>query len=192
MDFGPDVRFGTPALRGLRHGYLRESLVAYRSGRRAHAEMGAIASMLDDEAIDFMARTFSAYPPAPLRSPDALAALAREDARFRRGQAIAQQGLPLRGVPACMSCHGALGEGNAALGPRLAGQNGLYVERQILAYAQKTRQTPRAVMMQPAVTGLSDDEVEAVAHYYEHLVRPAGMAAAPEVGRTGEGSAPRP
>ncbi len=170
-DFGPDVHFGTPALRGMQPQYLKHALVDYKTGSRTHKEMSVIASMLDEETIDFMARTFAAYPAPRLKTADERAKLAEQDARFRTGQAIAQQGVPEKGVPACRTCHGALGEGNAVLGPRLAGQNSIYIQQQFTAYATKTRQTALAAIMQPVVAGLSDGEIEAVAYYYQQLIQ---------------------
>ena len=169
IDFGPDVHFGTPALRGMQHNYLKQSLIDYKTGRRMHKEMGVISSMLDEETIDFMARTFAAYPAPRLKTTDELVSLSEKDPRFRKGQTIAQQGVPKKGVPACTTCHGALGEGDAALGPRLAGQNSIYIQQQFTAYANKIRRTAQAAMMQPVVTGLSGDEIEAVAYYYQQL-----------------------
>ena len=130
-----------------------------------------IASMLDEQTIGFMARTFATYPAPPLKSADELARLADKDPRFRKGQAIAQEGVPEKDVPACMSCHGDLGQGNADLGPRLAGQNSLYIRQQFTAYADKTRQTDQAEIMRPVVAELSSDEIEAIAHYYQQLVQ---------------------
>ncbi len=171
IDFGPDVQFGTPALRGMEHSYLKESLVAYKTGIRPHEEMGVIASMLDEETIEFMARTFAAYPAPPVKTADELARLTENDLRFRQGQDIARQGVPDKGVPACMTCHGALGEGDAELGPRLAGQNSRYIQQQFTAYASKTRLTAQAEVMQSVVAELSADEIEAIAYYYQQLIQ---------------------
>ena len=173
IDFGPDVQFGTPALRGMTQDYLKESLVAYKTGRRRHEEMDVIVSMLDEETVDFMARSFAAYPAAPMKTAEELARLAEEDPRFRKGQVLARHGLPEKGVPACATCHGDLGEGKAELGPRLAGQNGLYIRQQFTAYADGTRQTAQAEIMQPVAAELSDDEIEAIAHYYGQLIQVA-------------------
>ena len=173
IDFGPEVHFGTPALRGMREGYLRDSLVAYRDGTRQHKEMSAVAAMLDDETIDFMARAFSAYDVPPIRTADELAALAKKDSTFAKGQAIAQQGIAQSGVPACMACHGPLGEGSD-IGPRLTGQNVLYMKSQFTAFANGTRQTVQSAIMQPVVAGLTDDDIDAVAHYYESAQEPSG------------------
>ncbi len=170
VDFGPDVQFGTPALRGMRHDYLKQSLIDYKTGSRPHEEMGVIASMLNEETIDFMARTFAAYPAPRLKSADELAKLAEKDLRFRKGQAIAQEGVPEKEVPACTACHGDSGEGNADLGPRLAGQNSIYIQQQFAVYADKTRKTEQAEIMQPVAAGLSSDEIEAIGYYYQQLI----------------------
>jgi cytochrome c553 len=168
IDFGPEVHFGTPALRGMRESYLRESLVAYRDDTRQHKEMSAVAAMLDDETIDFMARTFAAYEAPPMRPAGELTTLAEKDPLFRKGQALARQGSPQKGVPACIACHGPIGEGSD-IGPRLAGQNVLYMKSQFTAFANGTRQTVQSAIMQPVVAGLTDDDIEAVAHYYESV-----------------------
>ena len=169
IDFGPNARFGTPALRGMEEQYLKESLKAYQAGTRKHEEMSVISSILDEETINFMARSFAAYMTPPMKSASELTALAEKDALFRKGQTIAQQGISQQGVPACISCHGPLGKGSAT-GPRLAGQNVMYIQGQFKAFTSGTRQTVRSALMQPVAAGLSDDDIKAVAHYYESVV----------------------
>lgn len=168
LDFGPDVHFGTPALRGMGEQYLRDSLTAYQAGTRTHKEMSVVAAMLDEETTNFMARSFAAYRPLPMRSADELAALAEKDAQFRRGQTIARQGVAENSVPACVSCHGPQGEGSP-IGPRLAGQNAMYIESQFKAFVSGSRQTVQAALMQPVIAGLTGDDIRAVAHYYESV-----------------------
>ena len=165
-DFGPDTRFGTPALRGMGEQYLKESLKAYQAGTRKHEEMSVISTFLDEETMNFMARSFAAYMAPPMKSVRELTALAENDAVFRKGQTIARQGISQQGVPACISCHGPLGEGSAT-GPRLAGQNVMYIQSQFKAFASGSRQTTQSALMQPVVAGLTDDDIKAVAHYYE-------------------------
>ena len=169
IDFGPDTRFGTPALRGMREQYLKKSLNDYQSGTRTHKEMSVLSAILDEETINFMAHYFAAYSAPPLKSASELTALAEKDALFRQGQTIARQGISQQGVPACIVCHGPLGEGSAT-GPRLAGQNVTYVEGQFRAFASGSRQTAQSALMQPVVAGLNDDDIRAVAHYYESVV----------------------
>ena len=168
IDFGPDVDFGTPALRGMGEQYLKESLIAYQAGTRTHNEMSVISSMLDEETMDFMARSFAAFEAPPMKPASELTALAEKDALFRQGQTIAREGIPQQNVPACMACHGPPGEGSAA-GPRLAGQNVMYIESQFRAFASGSRNTVQSAVMQPVVAGLNDDDIKAVAHYYESI-----------------------
>ncbi|MBW4049741.1 MAG: c-type cytochrome [Proteobacteria bacterium] len=74
-------------------------------------------------------------------------------------------------VPACMSCHGAAGEGNAAAGfPRLAGLPAGYVAAQLRAFAQGTRGNS---LMSPIAKAMSDAQITAVANYYAKLPKPA-------------------
>ncbi len=166
IDFGPDVRFGTPALRGMTEQYLKESLIAYQTGTRSHKEMSVISAILDEETVNFMAHSFAAYSAPPLKSDSELTALAEKDALFLQGQTIARQGISQQGVPACIFCHGPLGEGSAT-GPRLAGQNVMYIQSQFKAFASGSRQTAQSALMQPVVAGLTDDDIKAVAHCYE-------------------------
>lgn len=82
----------------------------------------------------------------------------------RAGAALAATGKATAGVPACIACHGAKGEGNAAAGfPRLAGIGAAYLERQLDAFANGQRQNP---VMQPIAKALQPAERRAVAEYY--------------------------
>lgn len=168
IDFGPDTHFGTPALRGMGEDYLRDSLVAYKTGTRSHKEMSVVSSLLDEETMDFMARALAGMEIPLEKSAAELGVLAESDPLFLKGQTIALQGAPQKGVPACMACHGSLGEGSA-VGPRLAGQNVMYIENQFQAFAGGTRKTAQSAAMLPVVTGLTVDEIRAVAHYYSLL-----------------------
>ncbi|MHB1592299.1 MAG: c-type cytochrome [Sulfuricella sp.] len=72
-----------------------------------------------------------------------------------------------RGAPACVTCHGAHGEGIPANGfPRLAGLNAGYLQTQLDAFAKGQRAN---AMMTPIAQTLRGDEREAVARYYAGL-----------------------
>jgi cytochrome c553 len=89
-------------------------------------------------------------------------------------QALASQGNG-HGVPACQSCHGADGGGQAAAGfPRLAGLDAAYLRKQLADYAAGTRVH---AVMQPIARALSADERAAVAAYYARLPAPRPPAA---------------
>lgn len=90
------------------------------------------------------------------------------------GAAIANTGAG--GAPACLTCHGAAGEGMAQAGfPRLAGQGAPYLQRQLAAFADGTRVS--AVMM-PIAKALSVADRAAVSAYYAALPAPLAPAAA--------------
>jgi cytochrome c553 len=91
------------------------------------------------------------------------------------GKAIAMQG-NASGAAACISCHGANGEGIAAAGfPRLAGLSAAYLSEQLAAFAAGKRQN---AVMEPVAKALSRDDSEAVAVYFSGLPAPAGLPAA--------------
>ena len=89
-----------------------------------------------------------------------------------------------RGAPACVTCHGAQGEGIPRNGfPRLAGLNAGYLQTQLDAFANGQRVNP---MMTPVAQTLSGDERAAVARYYAGLSGSATMAeTVPEMNSTG-------
>ncbi|TCS36277.1 cytochrome c553 [Paucimonas lemoignei] len=90
------------------------------------------------------------------------------------GAQIASQGVG-GNVPACVSCHGAKGEGNPAGNfPRLAGLPKAYFINQITAYQDGRRVNP---VMMPIAKGLSRQQIEAVAGYYAELSAPAAKPA---------------
>lgn len=94
------------------------------------------------------------------------------------GQKIASQGTP-QGVLACISCHGAKGEGSAAF-PRLAGTGQIYLQAQLDAFADGSRKN---AVMQPIAQKLTPAERLAVTSYYSQLPAPF---------RAAEAESPRP
>ncbi|NML86443.1 c-type cytochrome [Polaromonas sp.] len=85
----------------------------------------------------------------------------------KQGQQIAAQGTS-QGVAACISCHGAKGEGMGAF-PRLAGTGEAYLLAQLDAFAIGARKNP---IMQPIAQGLQPAERQAVAMYFSQLQAP--------------------
>lgn len=117
---------------------------------------------------------------APAAAQTAAGAAGAAD--VQAGQRIAANGNPAKGVIACVTCHGAQGEGNAASGfPRLAGQPARYLQEQLDSYADGRRQNP---IMAPIAKGLGTEERAAVSAYYESLKPPATPPA------SGTGGAP--
>lgn len=84
------------------------------------------------------------------------------------GKQISTQGA--NGAPACVTCHGARGEGNPAAGfPQLAGMGGAYLEEQLNAMANGSRVSP---VMAATAKALDPAQRQAVARYYAGLPSP--------------------
>jgi cytochrome c553 len=109
--------------------------------------------------------------------------LAQADSRA--GAILAQQGGP--GIIACVSCHGARGEGQAATGfPRLAGQTQAYLLRQMQAFVEGTRKNP---VMEPIARALSAQQMRDLADHYAGL---PGWSAPAKTGTLDPVAAPGP
>lgn len=96
------------------------------------------------------------------------------------------------GAPACASCHGRDGAGQAAAGyPRLAGLDAAYLERQLDSFTDGTRDVPAMTTIAEALTAA---ERHALAGYYSHMPIPpaaAKGAAEPSDDKRGEELATR-
>ncbi len=112
--------------------------------------------------------------------PGAAAAQTQGQPDLQAGQQLATSGTQ-NGVTACVGCHGAQGEGNAAGGfPRIAGQSAIYLGKQLGAYANGARVNP---IMQPIAKAMSAAQIRDVSAYYASLgdtpaATPAGAAPA--------------
>ena len=83
----------------------------------------------------------------------------------RGGAVLAQQGGS--GIPACVACHGARGEGQTAAGfPRLAGQPQAYLLKQLQDFSTGTRKNAQ---MEPIARALSAQQKRDAADYYASL-----------------------
>ena len=114
--------------------YLDAQLKAFRDRSRAdpHAQafMWGMAAQLTDDTIKQMAEFF-AQQPAPRGE-------AGDKAEVAAGEKIYKEGIEKQDVPACMSCHGDIAQGNE-LFPRLAGQRRNYLEKQLEAFSAQLR-----------------------------------------------------
>lgn len=113
-------------------------------------------------------------PANALGIPGASAAHAGGAPDMRAGAQLAARGAP-NGVAACVSCHGARGEGDAASGyPRIAGQSAAYLGTQLGAYANGARVNP---VMQPIASAMSAEQIRDVSAWYASLAGAAPAAA---------------
>jgi len=66
----------------------------------------------------------------------------------------------------CAGCHGTTGISAVPMYPNLAGQKSLYMEKQLKAFRDGTRDDP---IMAPMAKPLSDDDIADLSKYYESL-----------------------
>ena len=156
-----------PSLAGQGELYLASQLRRFRSGERSNVLMDPQAAALSDRDIADLAAYYAAQKPKPGVST------ADEDL-LALGERIYRGGIVERRIPACMACHGPTGAGNApAQYPRLAGQHAQYIVLQLKSYREQfeahKRHTRTNPMMNSIAAGLTDREIEAVAHYVPGL-----------------------
>jgi cytochrome c553 len=82
----------------------------------------------------------------------------------------------------CAACHGPNGNSVNPEWPRLAGQNAVYVAEQLRLFRSGVRNNP---VMKPLASGLSDQDIDDLAVYYEAQT-PAGLEADPSYWKGGE------
>jgi cytochrome c553 len=84
-------------------------------------------------------------------------------------RAGAQSAGPPSIVKVCMPCHGVNGQGHDVETPTLAGQSGIYLYNQLIAFRTGTRKHPT---MKPIASDLTDREIEQIVTYYSILPPP--------------------
>lgn len=152
---GQGVTPDFPSLAGQNERYLAKQLRDFASGVRDSTVMDSKAAVLSECSIRALAKFYQSQQPRATSASDRLLADA--------GAFVYERGNPYSGLPACVSCHGTGGRGNAEL-PRLAGQNPRYIERQLKLFAERSRANDGAIMSMVA-SRLSELELKAVAEY---------------------------
>ena len=150
-----------PKLAGQQEAYLVAQLTDFRSHGRSDPAgseyMWGISRHLTDVQIQQLAAYFSQQQPKA-DQPTHPQLEADGKAIFIKGLANQNEN-----VPACESCHGAKGEGNAVF-PRIAGQHADYIAKQLNVF-RNTEQRPKGTMMKVITHDLSPGEIQAVAAY---------------------------
>ena len=144
------------SLAGQNELYIAKQLREFASGARDSSVMDAKAAILSECSIRAVARYYQSQTPKVTPPKDAMLATA--------GQFVYERGNPYAGLPACVSCHGTGGRGNAEL-PRIAGQNPRYIERQLKAFAARNREGDTAAVMTMVAQRMTEMEMKAVVEY---------------------------
>ncbi len=149
-------RTSLPQLEGQNQDYLRMSLTQFRASHRKAFPMNSIAADLADADIEALSAWFAKQPwggEKPTPDPERIAAGAVLVQRFE-----------------CAACHGEAFAGTEVI-PRTAGQNPIYLARQLRGFASGERYHP------PTGTGarmfrLDETEIDALAHFLSQLPEP--------------------
>nr|WP_319566058.1 c-type cytochrome [uncultured Rhodoferax sp.] len=144
-----------PKLAAQHANYIAKQLANFKSGQRKSTTMADMAARLSPDEMLALGQYFESINSEKelVKDPD-LASV---------GRYIFNSGNKFSGVPACASCHGKEGLGNANL-PRLAGQYASYIETQLKLFNQRERTNDNAIM-HSIVSKMTPLEMAAVAEY---------------------------
>jgi len=152
-----------PKLAGQGAPFIVEQLQMFKQGERTNPVMMPQGKALTDEDMKNLAAYYSIQKPSPgVASSDAVKAVEK---LYRAGDAA-------RGVPACLSCHGPKGAGNAAAGyPRIGGQHAKYAAGSLRRLRDLNGHTAAAnpAAMAGIAARLTDNEIDALASYINGL-----------------------
>ncbi len=158
---------GAPSLAGQLPAYIKLQLANFKSGERPHAAMQAIATGLSAQQIDSLSAWYGAAPPAIAVAEDWMPK--PDPAQLARGKQVFEHGAGGdQGAPACATCHGARGQGQAApvLYPRIASQDPAYTAEQLKVYrSAPSFKNPLAMVMKSVAVKLSEADAQAVSLY---------------------------
>jgi cytochrome c553 len=163
-----DASGAFPRLSGQSAFYLAGQLRDFASGVRASALMSPIAKALSPDDIADVTAYFAGVnaPFLPLKAPN--------PALVKRGEELAKAGGPDR--LHCDNCHGPGGSGEPPVIPYLAGQYAHYIAFTLQMWQEGFRKNSPDAMEAIAKT-LDDEEILAVAAYYQQVNPPLGTAA---------------
>ena len=140
-----------PIIGGQTASYLSDSMHAYKSDERKFYVMNIIAKAFSDSEIAAISSWFASKP------------WVNTGTSVKSSVGTAGKNLAIT----CAECHGASGEGTE-LGPRISGQPATYMIKVMGEYKAGSRANANAMQMAIAAT-LSEDDIEALAHYYAGL-----------------------
>ncbi len=150
-----------PKLAGQGEAYLIKQMKDFASKHRID---GMMNGMIMSISADDYANVAAYYASLPTTHT------AVDDKFFKLGQSLYRAGDSERKVTACGACHGADGTGMSAAGfPSLSGQTPEYIAKQLKMFRSKTRKNDLNAVMQDVTKLMSDDQIDAIAHYVAGL-----------------------
>ena len=163
-----------PRLAGKPSGYLFNQLLAFRSGRRKYPPMNYLLQFMPDDYLRKISDHFAEQRPAlPTPSTNEVSEVV-----LFHGETIVNEGDPDRGIPACVSCHGATLTGQEPAIPGLLGLRATYISAQLGAWRYGTRTATAPDCMQIVAGHLTEEDVRAVAAWLASLKAPSDPSSA--------------
>ncbi|STY31566.1 cytochrome c4 [Legionella wadsworthii] len=123
--------------------------------------MSALVAAMNEKDMGDLAAYYAKMPLAQGSTPEKF---------LKRGEQIYRGGDFEKRITACIACHGPKGTGNSQAGfPVLSGQHAAYTVLQLNAFKEGIRKNDLNHIMQDISSRMSQDDMEAVAHYIEGL-----------------------
>ncbi|MBK9038508.1 MAG: c-type cytochrome [Bdellovibrionales bacterium] len=158
---------GFPHLAGQSASYLNEQLNHFREGIRKDSSgaMNGIASNLSKENQDAVVSYFSNRPP-PAATPLSGKKIENFDVLFKKGQELVKN-------LACTGCHDS-GPNLLTVAPHfpnLAGQDPVYIQKQLSAFlsGERTNASVMPNLLKQANPPLTDEDLQALGIYFQNL-----------------------
>lgn len=154
-------RSDAPNLAGQYPEVIVKQLADYKSGKRAHALMAALASKLSPQDMNDLAAYYASLPKArtaPTTYDESLPALVRV-------------GDPMRNIAPCVSCHGGIDQKLGA--PWLEGMPKDYLVQQLQLFKTGERRNDGQLQMRNVARAMTAQEINAVADFYARKAVPA-------------------
>jgi cytochrome c553 len=144
-----------PSLAGQPDQFIQWQLVFFRSGARKTEQMQAISEQITNDDIRVLGAYFAALTPPKAQQPDDNPDLSKKGAQAASGRR-------------CASCHTDSYAGTKAVA-RIAGQREEYLVKALHDYKSGARSGGAGAAMTDVAYPLSDEEIEALAHYLAYL-----------------------
>lgn len=156
-----------PKIAGQQESYLNKQLHDLRQAARTGGKEGRndplmtpMSAALSDQDIDDLAAYFSSQTLIVSEVKDVPAL----------GEQLYKGGDLVRGITACIACHGPSGQGSEAAGfPAIAGQHANYIKIQLNKFHDTTRNNDLNGMMQDVAKQLTSEDIEALSKYISSI-----------------------
>jgi cytochrome c553 len=154
-DNGISQTENTPSLAGQLDQFIQWQLVFFRAGTRKNEQMQPVVEQLNNDDIRNLGAYFAQLAPPKASKPDDNPDLSKKGAQAAAGRR-------------CASCHGDTFAGTKAVA-RIAGQREEYLVKALRDYKSGVRAGGAMAAMADVAYPLSEEEIEALAHYLANL-----------------------